>query len=231
MEETNEAAAQHDAGRLLEPETHFPDKLPGVAIKRTLDQMDMTGPTLVHILSGFLADNRDTCQKIRQAQAANDMESMGQLAHGLKGSAANIGADDLSKAAQELEQSCLQQVPGQGEPSDLEGKITSLESALGMVLRSIQALEKSGAKDEATPAAPGTDLPLEALLDRLAAAIERSDPEQIMKIMPDIRKQAVNCKHISLADLKALEAQINLYDYDPAMETLRKIRKNTQGDI
>lgn len=220
-----------DAGESIENKQQLPEKLPGIDIGRILGQMNIAGPAFRHILDGFLADNLDTVGKIRQTFADRDAELMGQLAHGLKGSAANIGATELSMAAQALEDACRQDGSWDGDSSGLEGRIAALESALSRVLESIQSLQEPGAIGAAVQKPTGTCLSLDALLTELTDAIERADPEQVMKIMPDIRQQAAQCGYISASDLKKLENQINLYDYDPALETIRKIRKHAQGEI
>jgi CheY-like chemotaxis protein len=209
-------------------EKHLPDQLPGIDIGRTLVEMNLNGSTFLRILSGFLADNRDTAKKIRQAFSGNDPALIGQLAHSLNGSAANIGAVELSMAAQALERACREDLSKGGESSDFEDKITTLESALGQVLESIQSLQEYGPRDAAAQAPALTCLSVDALLIQLADAIDRADPEQILKIMPAIKQQAAQCKYINSSDLKKLEAQVNLYDYDPALETIRKLRHHVQ---
>ncbi len=220
-----------DVGESIENKKHLPDKLPGIDIGRILGQMNITGAAFRHILEGFLADNLDTAGKIRQAFTDHDPELMGQLAHGLKGSAANIGATELSLAAQALEEACRQDGLWDGDSSGLEGRLAALESALSRVFGSIQSLQEPGAVGAAVPKPTGTCPSLDALLTELTDAIERADPEQVMKIMPDIRQQAVQCGYISASDLKTLEKQIHLYDYDPALETIRKIRKHARGEL
>jgi len=211
------------AGKTVGKEKDLPDKLPGIDIGRTLMEMGLNDATLTHILVGFLAANRDTAGKIRQAFSDNDPELMGQLAHSLRGSAANIGAADLSMAAQALEEACYKNSATGGELSDLDGKVATLEAALGQVLASIQSLQEPGSDAAAGPA-NSSCLSLDVLLTLLTDAIDHADPEEIAKIMSDIRQQAAQCTRIKTADLKTLDAQVTLYDYDPALETIRKIR-------
>ncbi len=80
--------------------------LPGIDLAQTLAALHLDGPTLSRILIGFRADNRDTAQHLRQAVAVNDRDRIAQLAHGLKGSAANIGAAELHRTASALEDAC-----------------------------------------------------------------------------------------------------------------------------
>ena len=61
-------------------------------------------------------------------------------------------------------------------------------------------------------------------------ALERADPEQIMKTMPALRQAAAQCTDADAFHLKKLEQQVNRYDYDLAMETIRNIRRDRQED-
>jgi two-component system, sensor histidine kinase and response regulator len=121
----------------------LPGRLPGLDIARTLAELDIDSPALRRILIGFRSDNRDTMRKIRAAFSGNDPDQMLHLAHGLKGSAANIGAAELRMVAQVLEATCREGFVTDGESSGLEGVITRLESALNQVLESIRSLEES----------------------------------------------------------------------------------------
>ena len=131
-------------------------------------------------------------QQLRQAFSVNDPERISQLAHGLKGSAANIGATELSMAANALEEACREDFSADVAPSRLEGLIANVASALNQVLESIQSLEAPGPAMRPNRLSAETGLPVEALLAQLAEAIDRADPEQIMDIMPAVRQQAAD---------------------------------------
>ncbi|MBR9987957.1 MAG: response regulator [Desulfosarcina sp.] len=207
----------------------LPAELPGIDIAQTLAAMNLDGSTFTRILTGFHADNRETAQQLRQALAANDPGQMCQLAHGLRGSAANIGAARLKTTAQALEDACRGDFSTDVDPSRLEGLIDSAVSALDQVLESIQMLQECGTADAADSASAVTGLPVDALLKQLTEAIELADPAPIMEIMPALRRQAARCGYIDPFSLKTLEDQVNRYDYDQALETIRKINKNGQG--
>jgi signal transduction histidine kinase/DNA-binding response OmpR family regulator/HPt (histidine-containing phosphotransfer) domain-containing protein len=214
----------HENGRVL------PVRLPGIEIAQTLAALDIDGPALRRILIGFRRENRETSRKIRQALSANDREQMLQLAHGLKGSAANIGAAELHRAAHALETACREGLSTERRSSGLEGLVVNLESALNLVLESIQSLEDPGAGDAAPSVSGATDLPFDALLAQLAEAIDRADPAKVTEIMLDVRQQAARCQHIDPSSLKTLEEQVNRYDYEQALATIRKIGNSWRGD-
>jgi two-component system sensor histidine kinase/response regulator len=215
-------------GETIENGRRLPAGLPGIDIQQTLAALNMDGPTLTRIMFGFLADNRDTVRKMKEAFAGNDPELMCQLAHGLKGSAANIGAAELSMAAHALEKAYGENFSTDVEPSHFEGLIAKVTSALNQVLESIQSLEEPGLSDTAAKASAEPGFEFDTLLAQLSEAIDRADPEQVMKTMPAVRQQAARCKHIDPFSLKKLEDQVNRYEYDQALETIRRISKNRQ---
>ncbi len=212
------------SGKSIQNGTILPVRLPGIDIGGTLAALNIDDPTFARILIGFRADNRDSVKQLRQAFSGNDPEQMLQLAHALKGSAANIGAAELHRAAHALEAVCREDGATDVESSGIEKLIANVAAALNQVLESIRLLEESGPSDAAVPMSVDAGLTLDALLTQLAEAIDRADPEQIMKTMPAVRQLAARCKQMDLSSLHALEDQVNRYDYDLALETIGKIR-------
>ncbi len=210
--------------------TSLADRLAEIDLGKPLAAMNMDGATVRRILLGFQSDNRETAGKIRKACAENDLDQVRQLAHSLKGSAASIGAEKLNEAAKALEMACRQNGASSGEPSDLDGRIAQLESALGKVLSSIQSLEDAGAGRTGPTAPAEACLPFNELLSELAEALEQADPEPIMKMMDALRQAAELCADIDGFSIRTLEEQVNRYDYDQAAETIRKIRQDGQED-
>jgi len=162
---------------------------------------------------------------LREAFAASDVEQIRQVAHALKGSGANIGAAALSAAAASLEEASSGESPA---PQHLGKLIDAVVAALDQVLTSIQTLESAKPAPEAVSASPEACLSLEELLQELAGAVDRADPEHIMKLMPAIEQQAGSCQQMDRCSLKTLETQLARYDYDEALETIRKLSKKGQ---
>ncbi|MFZ1986240.1 MAG: response regulator [Desulfatitalea sp.] len=203
----------------------LPAGLPGIDIRQTLAALNLDKATFTRILTGFLADNRDTVEKLKQASADCDLETMRQLAHSLKGSAANIGANDLRSAANAFEDESLEGFLTDAQRSRLEGLIQNVASALNQVLQSIRSLEAPVPAEPTGQASAENGLAFDALLARLVQAIDRADPEQIAAVMPAFRQQAARSRQMDPSTLASLEAQIGRYDYDQALETLRKINR------
>lgn len=146
-----------------------------------------------------------------------------QLAHSLKGSAGNIGADELYKAAQEL------------ETAGREGALTSallerVETALNQVLESLQMLTDTS-RTESLPgkergAGPGVD-PAQVIpvLKQLADALDLAEPEEIKKHMEAVRK------YLDMSVFRNLEDQVNDYEYDRALKMLKGIMEEMESRL
>jgi two-component system, sensor histidine kinase and response regulator len=199
--------------------------LPGIDMKRTLQVLEIDHAAFIRILRGFHAHNQDIVEKLRLAEADSDFESMRQLTHGLKGSAANIGAPELSGAAQAVEEACTDEFVADAGPTHLKGLIDDVAAALNQVFSSIQKVATSGPEPVTALESAETGLSLDALLHRLVDAIDRSDPEQIGELMPAIRQMAHQGGPLDPSRLKLLEKQLARYDYDDALETIRQITK------
>jgi HPt (histidine-containing phosphotransfer) domain-containing protein len=182
-------------------------------------------------MNGFRADNRDTVEKIKRAFAGQDWGKIVELAHGLKGSAANIGASDLSAAAQALEAACREDnAPDMASPG-LATLLDQVESELNRVSESIASLAASAPSPTAEPVLAESDLKLDALMAKLAAAVDRADPQDVLTYLPMVKEQVAANQKVDPLSIQTLETQINRYDYDQAMQTIRKICETGQIDL
>ena len=141
------------------------------------------------------------------------------LSHGLKGSAGNIGADELYEAALNLETASRK---GGEYPPDSE-LIDNIESALNLVLQSLQSLVE---KPKAQPS-EAKQTPLEAkrflsMLNQFANALDVADPEEINRYFNLLKE------HLDRSTLQQLEIQINNYDYDKALKKVKEIVKKIE---
>ncbi len=81
----------------------------GPAIQRaaiaTLQALDEPGSTelVTHLVSTFLDSADDTLERLAQALASDNAKACAQLAHGMKSSAANLGAEALAACYRDLE--------------------------------------------------------------------------------------------------------------------------------
>ena len=201
----------------------LPAKLPGINIQDALKALDIGADVFKRILIGFLKNNKDISNNIKDVFDKKDWESLVHLAHSLKGSAGNIRAVDLQEAAFQLEKASRK---GAASPPE-KNLVDNVVVALSQVLESLQTLvdtEKSPVCVRRTGREPldvraGSVDPAKVipLLKQLADAIELADPEEI-----NINFKAIK-KHLDFSTFQELENRLNNYDYGKALKSLEEI--------
>jgi two-component system sensor histidine kinase/response regulator len=195
----------------------LPAELPGIKISKALRALNIDKDIFKNILIRFLGSNKDTMHKIRSAFESEDWELLMQMSHSLKGSAGNIGADELSKAAMDLEMASRKASVKPPALSLIDGLDTSLDE----VLRSLQTLADTRESEALRVGGDSLDMSqLKQELIQLANALKMADPEAIRRQMEKVRE------HADSSALQELENRINTYDYDEALETIKKISEN-----
>jgi len=204
---------------VLSPE-ELPSKLPGINIQDALNTLNIGRDIFKRILIGFLDNNKHTMENIKEAFDKQDRATLLLLAHTLKGSAANIGAEDLQEAALKLEAASREKTQRVVAYSLIE----NVEITLNQVLKSLQTLVEIS-KVESYKEIPVDTVKLLSLFKQLAAALKMADPLGIKKHMEVLKE------YLDRSTLQHLENQINGYDYDEALETLKGIAENLGGQM
>ncbi|RLC14805.1 MAG: hypothetical protein DRI57_13880 [Deltaproteobacteria bacterium] len=219
---TQEVEPQGDTGPDKSAMTSdLPRTLPGINIKHALDALDMEPAAFIRILQGFGRRNKDTVNKIRDAFEMRNWKLLRRLAHSLKGSAGNIGANPLQKASEELESASWEYAKDMVSPPETRGIASpelltdNVEHALNQVLESLESLDDVPKKvpDQKPPAAPAQLAPI---LDQLAEALRLADPVEIEKLMEIVGKE------IDDSTFRDIEEQISNYNYEEAMEIMKE---------
>jgi len=201
------------------------DNIEGLDVRAVLQATGLDQQTYRQILSGFFLDNRQTVGKIERAVEANDTDSLLHLSHQLKGSAANIGARSIERAAADLEEGCRLRQSAEllgGLATGLKTELEGLLARLGFFAH----------EDEGEPPAvsfEGSDVNPNFLLLNLAEAIDRADPEEIDNLRDQLKKQVDDLNLGNPSLINTLDSQIRLYDYDEALKTIRQIRDAMKG--
>jgi PAS domain S-box-containing protein len=218
-----EPEAPEDRGITVAETEGLPERLPGINIQDALSALNIDKDVFKHILIGFLKNNKESANKIRDAFDKKDWELLIQLAHSLKGSAGSIGADELYKAAQELETAGRERAP-------TSALLEIVETALNQVLESLRMLTDTS-KTESLPgkergAGPGVD-PAQVIpvLKQLADALDLAEPEEIEKHMEAVRK------YLDMSVFRNLEDQVNDYEYDRALKMLKGIMEEMESRL
>jgi len=80
-----------------------PDIRPALDIAAALERVEGDRELLEELLRLFVNECQGTLRQIRDSWSSHDVRALGRLAHTLKGSSANVGANELSQAAFVLE--------------------------------------------------------------------------------------------------------------------------------
>ena len=106
----------------------------------------------VSLLKSFLSKNRDMAAKVDHAIGHFDKGQVRQLAHSIKGVAANLGADRLAAVAAELERAAREAINGDpdADMASIRTAFNHFEPSLGSVMAALDAYFAS------CPARPNT---------------------------------------------------------------------------
>ncbi|MEA3416516.1 MAG: response regulator [Thermodesulfobacteriota bacterium] len=206
----------------------LPATLPGINIQDTLKRLNIGADVFKRILIGFLNNNKDTANNIKDLFEKKDWESLMHLAHSLKGSAGNIGADDLQEAAFQLEKASRE---GAANPPE-KNLVDNVATPMSQVLESLQTLadtekgpvcvQRTGRELLDVKAGVVDPAKVIPLLKQLADALDLADPMEITKYMDAVRE------YLNRSILQNLEKQINEYNYDKALETIKEISEKVR---
>lgn len=127
-------AVEAEADTQNESFDHLPKSLPGVDIKEGVDRCQGNDTLYLRFLSDFVKDYADTSEILRNSITDQDFRNAADLAHKVKGLAANLGAKPLAEVSGEL-----QQVKDASFPS-LDTKLDRFEQELNIFLDSIEKI-------------------------------------------------------------------------------------------
>ncbi len=167
------------------------------------------------LLMKFIDGQSEVAPRIRAALAAGDQETAEREAHTLKGTAANIGADTVARLAQDLENSFKTGAGTEAVEQQLLACVEALE-ALTRAVRAVLATEIAPVVPAATAVRPLDDADLETL----QALLEDEDTEAT-RLFESLREGLI--ARIGEATVQAMEEAIEAYEFDEALEQLRKV--------
>ncbi len=150
------------------------------------------------------------------ARQDSDPQAAERAAHTLKGTAGNIGAKGIQVSAGELEHACNRGA----EDSVIEGLLARVLQELEPVMAGLQQM----AGPETAPAAAAVSIPpdeLKAGLDKLKSLLEDSDSDAADLLGELLDKVSGTPLARSL---KPVADAINDYDFDEALEKLKKVK-------
>ncbi|MBK1722568.1 PAS domain S-box protein [Thiocystis violacea] len=209
--DAEEAAAVVDDAVLAEFEA-----IPELNAARGLQVVRGKGASYVRLLRMFAAGHGDDLQRLRALLARGRWGDAAEIAHRLKGVAANLGADHLADAVSALQQHCRADTQLQ----DPEALLAEAEMALSALVKAICALPEAYPQ----PEPPALDhQALRAVLETLEGLLAEDDSQAIQCL----RASAVQLRAVLGTSFDRLAHQIEGFEFDVALATLRAARART----
>ncbi len=193
------------------PASGLPD-LPGLDVAGALRRVSHDPAAYIRLLRRFAASQADGARRIDDALAAGDLREAGRLAHTLRGTAANLGANALRDAAQALE-AALREDADTATAAPLQARLADELATLTDML--------AGALPAADPAPAPPPLgvaELDAAIAALMTLTESADgaaPAAFRRIRADLATR------IGVARTAEISNALQHYDYDEALACLR----------
>ena len=213
----------------LEDESLPLSGLPGISVRSGLKKVDGNQKLYRKLLAKFRRNYNSVADDIRNALEKNDQETATRLVHTVKGLAGNLGANDLQRAAVDLEAALRKDPPdSSGEQLDL------FSETLDLVLNSIAALELG------QPDATAAELSAEQVLDSI-------DSERVFIFLSELRQllekddfragksleilKGALPTGMAGEELTDLEKHIEGYAFEEALETLSRIEQTLNDKL
>ncbi|MBW2467435.1 MAG: response regulator, partial [Deltaproteobacteria bacterium] len=197
----------------------LPDQLPGINVRQGLMRTAGNEKLYRNILSQFLGNQENVGEKIREAFEQEDFEEAGRLVHTLKGVSGTIGANELHKAASELDSGIKQKQ----DRDSLYALLEIAQNKLLLVLSSIAGVKES---PEEGPAAGIREKILDKsakkkLYTRLDELLADNDTEAI-SLFEEFKAAMLTTEGVQ-EKLAAMENALSNYDFDSARQSLSEI--------
>jgi two-component system, sensor histidine kinase and response regulator len=199
------------------PDRALPSSLPGINIDAGVERVGGNAENFRKLLVKFSENHADMAVNIRKALKAGDKEKALLLVHTLKGIAGNIGAEKLQKAALELESSIKKESRKQQSE-----KLLKVEKALIRTLTSIKSLPSKRKKKLKKPKS-GTDFDVKKAIEqahKLKISLEGYNTASADDF--EFLKEILQGSPM-MNDLEKIERLIGKYDFEGALEYLKKI--------
>lgn len=176
----------------------------GIDRRLGLSYFDNNEADYMEIVQCFYEQGRSQIQTLQELYDKKDWENYKINVHSLKGQSLTIGAKELSKRAKRMQEACEH-----GDENYIIQNHTELIADYCSILDGLSKYVTVG--EEKNP------------VQKLSAAIDNFDQAEAMKLLEMIKNEMGSSMADSDAQLIAdMEAQIELFDFISAAETLKK---------
>ncbi len=149
-------------------EYEWPEQLPGLNVSEGLERLLGSHEIYQQVLKSFVEDNSDFMTTFERELQDEDNENCRRTIHTLKGSAANISANDLSEKSREIELLVIAGEPVSVElRAELRERIDEVMHSIALLIPSNNENEPTNAPGELRPATVDEFAHMERLLQEL----------------------------------------------------------------
>ena len=145
----------------VEPEGPALSDMPGISVTTGLARMRNNHTLYLELLTKFLRDYTQATAQIKSALEAEEVEPAQRLAHSIKGVSGNLGAQDVQRAAADLETAIRD-----NETDRLNDILNDFQNQLAVAMDSMQKLLVIGGSEE-----------------KDTATAPRKDPDELKKML------------------------------------------------
>ncbi len=197
-----------------EAEIALPDNLPGIDLNAALAKVSGNRRLFIRLIGQFAQEFATAAETLRQQLRADDLPSARHFVHNLKGVSGNLGATQLYRTAEAMEQALER-----NDQAALQRLMKRLATDLADVLESATTI---------APAAPSTtvatgennDLDAEKVAGLLRRIHTRLVANELIEedLLPALNRQLEKSPQGNV--LERLEREIANFDYEQAASTL-----------
>ena len=202
--------------------TNAPDidalpELPGINLAAGLERMRGNWPAYKRILKGFGDKQSDAADVIEEHVRQGELAEAAHLAHTLKGSSGNLGAEALFQQAAVIENACRA-----GNKDEATAEINDLRACLQEVIAGLVVLEQDedmqiNAQQEVKEIDYGS---LRALLRQIEGSLD-TDYGEVQIYLAKLESHIAGAELTTL--FKELEGALNSFDMDAARGAIQKM--------
>jgi len=194
------------------------NNLPELNIHEAARNLNLDMDVYKKILSRFFNNNIHTMERLRTAVNQNQWKHLQSLAHGLKGSSGNIGADQVKEIIEKIELFCRNIESDPSDKTQINLLLSDFEKHFARLLASIKSIIsiKTAVPADEMPSEEDIALALPVLSD-LINALKASDPIAINQSIASLKQFKTGFS------MQSIENKINEYDYDDAIAALTQL--------
>lgn len=195
-------------------------QIAGINVAEGLDRIGNQWSAYERVLQHFRKIHQDDVKQIETAFAAGQSEQAAQLAHTLKGSSGNIGAQALFEQARQMEQVCKAADKHRfGEARQaLEDQMLNVMQSLDGYFMSLEQAAEPQSKVQINASA------LSTVLQEIEHQLE-DDYGEVMQKAQELEQAAVEQRFED--DLKSLNSAIQMMDIEAARRIIADVLKQT----